>query len=256
MCGRYLLDTDIEDLEEIYRIVNRGQLDHVHNGISNHTHHGMVYPTNTVPVIVSPEGQPQVDLMGWGYQVPHVKGPIINARWETLTEKIRGKSHFSEALAHRRCIVPASAYYEWQSVNGDKRPFTIGANPTGSSGESSIDSKLIGNKAQQKLPLLAMAGVYFKALDGSWRFAIVTKPSTDQIAQIHDRMPFLLSSEGIARWLDHRLHQDHFYQWDVMGHDKTIKPFEIPVLTIKEGICDSFGHLLEPLKPEQLQFEF
>lgn len=231
MCGRYLLDTDIEELEEIYRIVNRGQLDHIHNGL--------VYPTNTVPVIVCPEGQRKMDLMGWGYEISHVKGPIINTRWEKLIEKKAVGSFFTEALAHRRCIIPATAYYEWRTVNGDKRPFTIKA-----------------ESFERGAPQLAMAGVYYKALDSTWRFAIVTRPPTEQIAAIHDRMPLLLSSEETTQWLDHRLDEKNFYQWDLMTQSKIVDQKPSQILAIKEGICDAYGHLIEPLKPEQLRFEF
>lgn len=169
MCGRYLLDIDIENLEIIYDIVNKGEV--VYPGASG----GLVYPTNNVPVIY----QDRLGLMHWGYHLGAIKGPIINCRVETLMEK----PAYIKALAKRRVLIPASAYYEWQNIGGIKKPYTIspqGHNP------------------------LSMAGVFFKSQDINknphYGFAVVTRPANADISSIHHRMPLLLDSKQAQQW--------------------------------------------------------
>lgn len=188
MCGRYLLDIDIENLEVIYEIVNRGSID-ANWRVTNPGR--SVFPTNQVPVVL----QDRMGLMQWGYHLPSVKGPIINCRIESLMEK----PFYNEALALRRVVVPASAYFEWRTINGPKAPYTIG-----------MDSGLG----------LPMAGVYFKEKDGAgWAFALVTTPSCGRIATLHHRMPLLLNPEQLEIWRnrDLKLKPNHIEKWADQG---------------------------------------
>lgn len=186
MCGRYLLDIDIENLEIIYDIVNRGSIDadwrfanKPPRDSSFLTADGSpspaVFPTQRVPVVL----EDRIGLMSWGYHLPTVKGPILNCRIETLMEK----PFYQEAVASRRVVVPASAYYEWQTLRAPKVPFTV--YPKSGS-------------------LLHLAGVYFKEADASggsaWRFALITTPAYGAAATIHDRMPLLLDAPALQLW--------------------------------------------------------
>ena len=146
-----------------------------------------VAPTDTVPVVVERDGVRSVVGMRWGL-VPswsaNASGgaKMINARRESLGEK----PAFRTALAHRRAIVPADAYYEWHTRPGAaKQPHAI--------------------RPADGSPLA------FAALWEKWRAAdgavlrtctIVTTASAGGIAYLHDRMPVVLPRQLWDDWLD------------------------------------------------------
>lgn len=110
-------------------------------------------------------------LQPWGLNVDWTKQPMINARSETLSEKptFRG-------LLENRCVVPASAYFEWRQSDGGK--------------------KLKNTIHAPDAPVMAMAGL----TDGE-RFTIVTCPPASGIAHIHNRMPVILTPDALEAWL-------------------------------------------------------
>ena len=86
-----------------------------------------IAPTQPVIAIWNEAAGRLAKLARWGL-VPHwVKDPrefplIVNARAETMA----GKPTFRDAVKHNRCILPASGYYEWQTLpNGKKQPYYI-----------------------------------------------------------------------------------------------------------------------------------
>jgi putative SOS response-associated peptidase YedK len=102
---------------------------------------------------------------------------MINARAETLSSK----PAFRDAFKSRRCIVPASGYYEWQKrPGGPKQPFYI----------TRRDRQPIG-----------FAGLWEKAKEVHGTAAIVTTTASEETEQIHDRMPVILEKPDFARWL-------------------------------------------------------
>lgn len=115
MCGRYFLDVDFYELyqkiilhESEPRVVYRT---------------GDVLPTDRVPVILAPEGQGVLRAMRWGLS-GYAKGQrLINARRETLLQK----SRFERLMEGQRCIVPASAFYEWEKQGRRRLRHTFAA---------------------------------------------------------------------------------------------------------------------------------
>lgn len=107
----------------------------------------------------------------WGFNVDWTTQPMINARSETLHEKATFKPWLNS-----RCIVPASAYFEWRTDEmGKKRKNRIWL----------VDHNVFG-----------MAG-----LTNGERFTIVTCAPSPAIAHIHSRMPVLLSDNDVGTWL-------------------------------------------------------
>jgi putative SOS response-associated peptidase YedK len=118
-------------------------------------------------------------------------GRLINARAETVAVK----PAFRRAFAKRRCILPADGYYEWQAISDEgkkrKQPYFIYRTDGGS---------------------LAFAGIYELWRDEAvppdhehawlWTAAIITTQATDDVGQIHDRMPMVITREHWADWLD------------------------------------------------------
>lgn len=110
-------------------------------------------------------------LQPWGLSVDWTKQPMINARAETLTEKPTFRP-----LLEKRCIVPATAYFEWRTdESGKKRKNRI----------RTTDA-----------PVFAMAGL----TDGE-RFTVVTCAPAESVAHIHNRMPAILTTDALERWL-------------------------------------------------------
>ncbi|MBC8339022.1 MAG: SOS response-associated peptidase [Rhodospirillales bacterium] len=110
-------------------------------------------------------------LIGWGLAVDWDTKPLINARAETLTTR----KTFSPLLENR-CLIPATAYFEWRKEGAVKLKNRIG----------------LGDDA-----LFSFAGL----TDGE-RFTIVTCEPTSAIAHIHDRMPVILEADAETRWID------------------------------------------------------
>lgn len=112
---------------------------------------------------------------------PGVGLKLNNARAESLAEK----PSFRDAFKRRRCIVPASGFYEWKAESTGKQPYYI--------------------RLKSDEPL-AMAGLW-----ESWRdpegavvrtFCIITTEANALMAQIHARMLVLLRPGDFGQWLD------------------------------------------------------
>ena len=144
-----------------------------------------ICPTQPVATIISRDGARHMGPMRWGF-VPHWykrdnDGPLlINARAETIATK----PAFADAARKRRCLIPASGFYEWtKDAAGARLPWYI--RPT--QGE-----------------FLAFAGIWQVWEQGDQRLvtcAIVTCAANTQMAQIHHRMPVILSQDDWPLWL-------------------------------------------------------
>ena len=130
-----------------------------------------VSPTNRVPVITAGR---TLSLLRWGLEVPWDTKPLINARAETLAQK-----KTFQPLLEARCLVPATAYFEWRRDEGRK-----------------IKTRIHNNSGN----LFAMAGL----TDGD-NFTIVTVAPAAAIAHIHSRMPVIIDADSEANWLDPEL---------------------------------------------------
>jgi putative SOS response-associated peptidase YedK len=115
MCGRFTF----QPTEAFYA---RFQLS---NRLDALTARYNIAPGQMVPVIIATSPR-QIVLMRWGL-IPHwakdekIAYKMINARVETLTQR----PAFRGLLSHKRCLVPASGFYEWQGEGRDKTPYYI-----------------------------------------------------------------------------------------------------------------------------------
>lgn len=174
MCGRYSL-IGIDDLGNRFRIIDPAL---------NFRSHFNIAPGSMNPVIVH-EGGTEMVMMEWGL-VPHWvkdrKGTrsLINARAETLNDR----PAFRELLRNRRCLVPASGFYEWKKEGGRKIPFYI---------------------RLPESPIFAFAGLYDIWHDpqgtGHATYTIITTRPNELTSPIHDRMPAILKRDDEGRWL-------------------------------------------------------
>ncbi len=131
---------------------------------------GDIRPGERAPAIIMGRSKPLVVQMTWGIQGK--SGLIINARKETIWEK----PSFRHLTQNRRCLLPASRFYEWDS----------GKNKATLSGKDT--------------DMLFLAGVYQAEPDGR-RFVIITAPADETVKPIHDRMPVRIPKTLINEWL-------------------------------------------------------
>ncbi len=128
------------------------------------------------------EGRNVAEMLLWGFRPQWANRSWINARDDKLFET----AAFRESARRRRCLIPATGWYEWQAVPGErrKRPYYI----------------------RYDRPF-AFAGVWTARRLGEnddWEltFAIVTTAARGAVAAVHDRMPLVLAPASYAAWLD------------------------------------------------------
>jgi putative SOS response-associated peptidase YedK len=133
-------------------------------------------------------GEISLDPLRWGlipYWCNDPKGgrKPINAK----AESVRELPTFRDAYLKRRCIVPVDGFFEWKAIKGQKvkQPYAIAMKDGAPFG-------LAGLWENWKAPV-----------SGEWirTFAIITTDANELVADIHDRMPVVLSRDDYARWL-------------------------------------------------------
>lgn len=178
MCGRYYVDD--ATAREIMRIVRR-----VNEKLSVEA--GDIYPSGVAPVIYGDVTPADIsllplsaDIMQWGFPNFRSSGVIFNARSETVLEK----RMFRDSVLHRRCIIPAAAFYEWDR-HKDKITFR-----------------------RPDAPVMFMAGFYDQFANarnnrtaGGHRYVILTTGANDCVSPIHERMPIILDEHELRDWL-------------------------------------------------------
>ena len=164
MCGRYYADDDT--IREIARLV--GEID------KTGTEAGDILPSRQAAVITG-LGHPLVAArMAWGFPKFDGKGLVINARAESALEK----RSFRESVLHRRCVIPARGFYEWNKEK-EKEKFTF---------------------ERPDRDVLFMAGC-FCPFDGQDRFVILTTAANPSVSPVHSRMPLILERDELTAWV-------------------------------------------------------
>ena len=171
MCGRYWIEQDDDQLMEI--IAEMQRLD-----VQAKTE-GEIFPGDRVPVLCrSRAGRVRPFAMEWGYRLDDGKR-IINARSETAA----GKPMFREGMAQRRCLLPMSAYFEWEKREDGKQKYRI---------------------APEEKGLHYLAGIY--RFEGTNPVCtVLTTAAAQDISFIHHRMPVILAKGEEENWLGGRM---------------------------------------------------
>ena len=174
MCGRYHLDAGNKELEEIIRALNRRE-ERAGADKSPLKTSGDMFPGDRVPVLCrGRSGGIGAFAMEWGYRTEDGRR-LINARLETAAQK----PSFRDGMRSRRCLMPMSAYYEWEKRGNDRVKYRIAPKADG---------------------LNCLAGVYRPEGDGA-HFAVLTMEAAEELSFIHDRMPVLVPYSDREKWL-------------------------------------------------------
>lgn len=185
MCGRYTLIADAEAIRHLFDLPAFDE----RLAVPRYN----IAPTQPIVVVRREARGRELVPMRWGLIPGWAKDPdavplMINAR----AEGIASKASFRNAFRRRRCLVPASGFYEWQARGkGPKQPFAIRPGET---------------------ELLAFAGLWetWCGADGSEidTAAIVTVPCNECLRDLHDRMPAVIAPADFEAWLSSDLTLD------------------------------------------------
>lgn len=176
MCGRYwIAEHDLPlQMQQMFQELGRSRTP------EKLKTSGEIFPTDIVPVLANARrGGVRPFAMRWGYSFPGSR-PVINAKSETACEK----PMFKDGMKQRRCLIPASSYFEWEHAAGRKIKHAI--RPAGSE-------------------MMYLAGIYHLEHHGDVivpAFAVLTREAADGIRFIHARMPVILPESCAMDWLN------------------------------------------------------
>lgn len=179
MCARFTQRYTWHEIRDLYELAGTPRNLQAHYNIA---------PTDTVDVVTpARDGANHLSPMRWGLIPSWWKKTIkdvpatFNARAETVVDK----PMFRDAFRSRRCIIPASGYYEWRNMPDGKQPYFVSASDGG---------------------VLSIAGLWDRWTNPQTGEPVIscTMIITDANAlarPVHDRMPVLLAPADIGAWL-------------------------------------------------------
>jgi putative SOS response-associated peptidase YedK len=234
MCGRFALSAMLTDIAEEFS--TSAMPDRTLPVDWN------IKPTQDIYIVKNQE----ITIASWGLIAPWSKNSTealrsqsqaINARSESVHEK----PTFRNAFRQRRCLVPASGYYEWATEFGrykTKQPVFI----------SRDDDKL-----------LAFAGIFDRWIspEGEIRdsVAIITRDAVGDLAKVHNRMPLFLPRERWGSWMDSEFTDVEEIRALMQVSDPDSHLRYWPVSTLVNSIRNNGAELVAPIElgePETL----
>jgi putative SOS response-associated peptidase YedK len=180
MCGRARLSSDVSEIKLVFSIPPERPTPNIPANWN-------AAPTEDLAVVRydAKARQRSLDVMRWGlvpFWAKDIKVNFVNIN--PKAEGIDTKPAFREAFGQRRCLVPFDSFYEWKKLGKKRQPYAVA----------------LANRR-----LMALAGLW-----ESWRspagervrsFTIVTTAPNPLIAELHDRMPVILSPDAWPVWL-------------------------------------------------------
>jgi len=176
MCGRYSASTQPSLWAEQFRAEPVG--------VEGHQPSWNVAPASDVLVVLAgDDGARQLRELRWGLVPRWAKDRKIGNRMINLrAETVREKKSWQTALAHRRCIIPADGFYEWQDMGKGRRkqPFFIAA------------------RDGQPLALAGLWADWHDPESGEqlWTCTLLTTSANELMGSVHHRMPVILPPEA------------------------------------------------------------
>jgi putative SOS response-associated peptidase YedK len=178
MCARYTLATPASTLARLFDVDVLVDLIPRYN----------IAPSQLIPAVrLNMQNERELVMFRWGLipswaSDPSLGNKHLNARAETVGER----PSFREAIRHRRCIIPADGFYEWQETeSGKKQPFLIRRSRPGT---------------------MAFAGIWDCWVGPDDRMiescSILTTNANKLLKPLHDRMPVILEPSEYFRWMD------------------------------------------------------
>ncbi len=199
MCGRFVSATPPDQLAKYFGAEMASET------LIERPANFNVAPTQGVYTVYEDGATRRLDTFHWGLvpfwaKDPKIGSRMINARAETIAEK----NSFKRPFARRRCIIPADGFYEWKKVEGQKKK------------QPMYMSRPDGEP-------FAFAGLWEvwrdkNNLDANgeplelFSCTIITGNPNERVAEVHDRMPVMLSPDAWDQWLDRDNHDTNSLQ--------------------------------------------
>jgi putative SOS response-associated peptidase YedK len=177
VCGRYAITLPPEAVRQWFQ---------TYGEIPNWPASYNAAPTDKLPVVRQASEGREIALMQWGL-IPYFSkdGKLTYSTINARAEGVQKNTSFREPFRKRRCIVPASGYFEWNGPKTDRQPHYF----TRADGQP-----------------MAFAGLWdrWRSSDKSETketFTIVTTQASRFAAQFHDRMPVILEPDSWDLWM-------------------------------------------------------
>jgi putative SOS response-associated peptidase YedK len=119
MCGRFTYKLTWAEIVKLYRLT-------LDQPARNTQPHYNICPTTTIDTIVSSKDKRALVPTRWGLIPYWWNKPLKEMRLATFNaraETVATKPMFRDAFKSKRCLIPASGYYEWSGVPGNKQPY-------------------------------------------------------------------------------------------------------------------------------------
>ncbi len=179
MCARFTQKFTWYEIRDLYELTGAARNLQTHYNIA---------PTDTVEVVRPAAGGAELMPMRWGLIPPWWKKPLkqLPATFNARAESVADKPMFRDAFRRRRCIVPASGYYEWLKTSDGKQPYFISAAEGGT-------LSFAGLWDRWKTP---ETGEFVTSC------TIIVTAANALTRAIHERMPVVLDRAHVRAWLD------------------------------------------------------
>lgn len=226
MCGRYSLvgeSLDAQALEDLRVLLGyEPQFANEYN----------MAPSLMWPVIRLVDKKRKLDNLVWNFRPQELKDKndaLPNARAEGPFKSNRHKS----SAATRRCLVPATGWYEWKPVTGGKRPFAF----------------------RTLSPLLLFAGILTCWVDGATgeavdSYAIITTDANRMARVVHNRMPVILTGDARIEWLESSISEPEDVD-SLMGLLEPYRGTDLEVSPVSTYVSNPRNQCAQCLGPER-----
>ena len=206
MCGRYKITKPLTKTVDLVKT----------NIKVENTDNYNAHPTQQLPVIKSYTNGKALELCEWGLVPGWSKkldkfSPLINARKETLMEKVT----FKNLIQTSRCVVIADGYYEWKREDKSKVPHYF----------SKEDDEIM----------------FFAAIHQNNQFCIITRDATEKVSFIHHREPLIINQSQINNYLN--------VKKDAMEILNSIKPPNLKFYEISKDVNNPVNNDPALIKP-------
>ncbi len=183
MCGRFAIaaskDEMLAYLQEYLDLLDE-------TGLEFRLPRYNISPGELIPVVVSADGKCALRLLKWGFVPTFARNEtkplrLINAKAETIADK----PAFRASFRRRRCLIPATGFFEWKATGGPKTPYYI---------------------TVRNQPFFALAGIWddYRIATGEAgsACAILTTAAGRILLPVHDRMPVIVDVANYGLWLE------------------------------------------------------
>jgi putative SOS response-associated peptidase YedK len=223
MCGRYTLFAKAEAIRALFEVPAFDE----RLVVPRYN----IAPTQPIAVVRQTRRGRELLPMRWGLIPGFVKDAkdaslLIIARAESIGEK----PSFRHAFRRRRCLIPASGFYEWEARGNRKQPYAV---------------------LPRQGDLVAFAGIFetWCGADGSEidTAAVVTVPANGTLGRIHHRMPAVIAPEDFETWLSEQTFPEVAHALLSPAPEELLSA--VPISTRVNAVANDDPGLLEQVEP-------